>query len=428
MPSLPAMFAFSSLLATAFLVLPLVVAIRSMVQRQGLGGIDSRLVMLLAFTAIVLLRPLNYVATLVTADAPAICLMALCLLILRSTLQSPRWVVAAGCSLMMTLSVACKQNMLIAGLIVTASVFFFFGRRFALQFFGFTFLWIVGSMAIATGIYGNLQVIYLNNVVVPSHIPVVPGRMAHGATLLYEYASSLLLFMVGTGMMWFLTTYRGREHFKPQSRRFVIVFFVISVAFVPSSLRTFAVVGGDVNSFSHLLYFLIMGITLALAELMVSFGSQARFASALRIWILTFGFFGMGLSQVRHFDALHRAILLEPLPAMQAYEYDKQNPGLVYFPSNSIGTYLAEHRFYGSDWGVLNLSLAGQPLQRRDLLRYIPAEAKYVALPNSYGLMDYLLPFYAPHRISVQIPGLKNFSVFALERDELRTQVQDVGR
>ena len=49
--------------------------------------------------------------------------------------------------------------------------------------------------------------------------------------------------------------------------RFFFAFFAVAAVMAPVSIRTYAVVGGDVNSFSHSIYFLLLGTILAAADL-----------------------------------------------------------------------------------------------------------------------------------------------------------------
>jgi hypothetical protein len=110
------------------------------------------------------------------------------------------------------------------------------------------------------------------------------------------------------------------------------------------------------------------------------------------------------------------ALMQRTPPAVEAYKYDKQHPGEVYFPSNSVATYLAEGKFYETDWGILNLAVAGQSLRREDVFRYLPTQAEYLAVPKGFLPLYFLTPLITPHLIAAQVPGLENFSVYRLER------------
>ena len=81
-----------------------------------------------------------------------------------------------------------------------------------------------------------------------------------------------------------------------------------------------------------------------------------------------------------------------------------------------MATYLAEGKFYETDWGVLNVSVAGIKLQSKDVFPYLPANAKYVAMPKGFLPLYFLTPLIAPHLIAASLPGLENFSIYLLER------------
>jgi hypothetical protein len=409
-----AMFAAGSLMATLYLLLPIYLAIRRLVLSGRLGRSDGRFLLLFGFVAIVFLRPLNYVATIASADSPAICLMALSLLILYWDLERPQWTTAALSSLALVASVGCKQNMLIAALVVIAAAFYGFSRRFAWRYLALTAIWVALLFAIVPAIYGNLHVIYFNNVVIPSHIPVIKRNFFFGGYEMGQYSALLLIFLVGMEILRsFSATAGERNQARP---RFTLAFFAVAAIMVPVSIRTYAVVGGDVNAFSHAVYFLLLGTILWSGGLIVPLRENGRTVRALELWMTSGLLLLLASGMPTRFTWQEVAIMRRTPPAVEAYRYDRQHPGEVYFPSNSVATYLAEGKFYETDWGVLNLAVAGQSLRREDVFRYLPAQATYLAVPKGFLPLYFLTPLIAPHLIAAQVPGLENFSVYRLER------------
>jgi hypothetical protein len=407
-------FAAGSLMTTSFLLLPLCLVIRRLVRTGGLRRSDGRLLLLFGFVAIVFLRPLNYVATIVSADSPAICLMALSLLVLYWNLERPRWTTAALSSGALAASIGCKQNMVVAAVVVVVAVFYFFGRRFAWRYLVLTIFWGALLLGITAAIYGDLRVVYFNNVTIPSHIPVEKGNLFFGSYQMYEYSAALMLFLAGMGILRFHSS-AGAESLQARPR-FALAFFAVAAAMAPVSIRTYAVVGGDVNSFSHSIYFLLLGTILVTADFIVSAGPEGRMAKTLEMWTISGALLLLASGMPLQFNRQAIVIMHRTPVSVEAYRYDKKYPGEVYFPSNSVATYLVEGKFYETDWGVLNLAVAGQSPKREDVFRYLPSEAKYLAVPKDFLPPYYLFPLITPHLIHAKVAGLENFSVYLLER------------
>ncbi len=405
-------FAAGSLLSTFLMLLPLALALGFQVKGNRLSRSDAWLLFVFGFVALVFLRPFNYVVSMVDSDAPAICFMTLSLLILYWKLEAPSRAMPAWSSLLLVLSIGCKQNMLVAGIVVLLTTVYFFGRAVAVRYVAWTILWGVCALGTVAAIYGNLRVVYFNNVTVPTHIHVEKGSLVFGTYDTYQYGAALVLFLVGVCLIWFLSAAEAR----PRSGRFLLAFFAVAAVMVPVSIRTYAIVGGDANAFSHALYFLLVGSILTAAELIAALGRQPRPVAALRCWTIAAAFLLLASGAPMRFDRARIQLMRETPAALAAYRYDLQHPGEVYFPSNSVATYLAEGRLYETDWGVLNLTVAGQALNRQDVLRYLPPDAKYLAVPRGIVQPEYLYPFFSPHRIPAKVPGLENFWVYLLER------------
>jgi hypothetical protein len=407
-------FAAGSLMATCYLLLPIYLALRRLVAKGGLERSDGLFLLVFGFAAIAFLRPLNYIATIASADSPAIFLMALSLLILYWDLERPRWTSAALSSLALAASVGCKQNMLIAAVVIVAAVFYGFNWRFAWRYLALTVLWSAFLLGLVAAIYGNLHVVYFNNVVVPSHIPVERRNLFFGSYQMYEYSADLLILLAGMGILRSLPS-AGAARLQSQPR-FILAFFAVALAMAPVSVRTYAVVGGDVNSFSHSVYFLLLGTILATANFLIAARPDGRMARACELWMIAGALLLLASGMPTRFTWQEIDVMRRPLPAVEAYRYDRRHPGEVYFPSNSVATYLAEGKFYETDWGVLNVSVAGIKLQSEDVFPYLPANAKYVAMPKGFLPLYFLTPLIAPHLIAANLPGLENFSVYLLER------------
>ena len=409
------MFAASSLLATALVMLPLFLAIWHF-KRGGLHRAESRMLLLFAFAAVAFLRPLNYITAYVTADSPAICLMALALLVLYWNRERQKWTVAALSSLCLAASVGCKQNMLVAALVILIGVFIFFSRRFFRAYLVFAAVWSALALVAAVAIYGDLRVIYFNNVTVPRHFPSAKAQLFLGAYQVYQYGAFLVFFVAGAALICAISS-SGIHEWRAPTHRFRWTFFAVAAALIPSSVATYAALGGDANSYSHFLYFLLLGGIVTVAELMAATPAEADLRSNLGLWTMACGLLLLASGLPLRFDPARIGVMRQVPPALRAYRYDRLNPGEVYFPSNTIAVYMAEKNLYQSDWGMFNLIAAGEPLDRNELFRYVPEKAKYFAFPKGVMPPYYLFPFFAPHLIPAQVEGLDGFNVYLLERN-----------
>ena len=184
-----------------------------------------------------------------------------------------------------------------------------------------------------------------------------------------------------------------------------------------SDMRFYAVLAGDVNDLSHGLYFLVLGVVIVGFELMALVRSNPKAMMALRVFIAAGALTLIGSGLPTRYNAEWKAKVRKTPSGVEVFDYAKRNPGQVYFPFNPIGQYLAERRFYTTEWGVMNLQFANQQFTREEILKYIPEQAQYVAIPRDYLIddPDAVIPYVAPHRISAKVAGLENFEVYRIE-------------
>jgi hypothetical protein len=416
LPSVMTIFVAGSLLATAFLVVPFAFAAYSFAKTRDLILLDWGPLVLLALTAVGSLHTLNYVASHVTADSPAIGLMALAALLLYFHREQPRWTIAAWSSLATVLSIGCKQNMIIGGFVIALGVWFCFPRRFWWTFIAWIAAFSLAAVGAVIAIYHDLGAIYFNNVVIPSRYPVIVANLFPGTYRLFESTAVLLLTFTGMSLIWFLT--KGSQKW-PRVSPFILTFFGISAALALPSIRIYAASGGDVNDFAHATYFLLMGVFVAGGEVIVLNRSQPQAVSAMRILTVVAALTLLGAGLPTRYTAEWKEKMRQTPAAVQAYEYCKRNPGHVYFPYNTIGVYFAERKFYHTEWGVMIPVVAGERFTREEIFKYIPENAQYLALPRGYipdhrGMLGALL--VARDAAPVNIAGLEAFDVYPIER------------
>jgi hypothetical protein len=418
LPTVRTIFAGGSFLATAFLAIPLVLVACSFAKKYRLLFSDWAPMMLLPLTAIASLRPLSYIATLVTADAPSTCLMALSVWFLYRDCRAggqPSRKSAVYSSLALALSLGCKQNMVFAAVAVIACVFYFFGRKFGGLYLILTAIFGILGIGLVIGVHHDIRAIYFNSVLVGLRFTVIKANLFPGAYRVFENTAVLGLILVGMWLVYWLT--KGHESRAPIPR-VIFIFFVVAATLSLSDIRFYAVLAGDVNDLSHGLYFFVLGLVVFGFELLVRTRSNPNTKMALRILVAAGALTLVAAGLPTRYNAQWKTRISHTPSGVEAYEFDKQNPGQVYFPFNAIGVYLAEHRFYTTEWGVMNLEFAKQQFTRAEILKFIPEKAQYVAMPRDYLVDDpgAVIPYVAPHRLEASVPGLENFVLYRIER------------
>ncbi len=418
LPTVKSVFVGGSLLATAFLVIPLAVVTRFYAKHNALAFSDWRPILLLPLTAIASLRPLNCIATLVTADAPSTCLLAFSAWFLykdcrAGELPTRRNLIYS--SLSMALGLGCKQDMVFAALALIACVFYFFGCKCGLSYLAFTALFGIMSLGIVVAVYHDIPAIYFNSVLVGLRYTVVKANLFPGA---YRVFANTAVVGLPLAAMWLVGFVTENEDSKSGVPKISALFFVIAATSAVSDVRFYAGGGGDVNDLSHGLYFLILGFLVVGFELLTLAGRKSKATFALRTIALAGALTLVAAGLPLSYNAQWRAKIKRTPSAVDAFAFDKQHPGQVYFPCNAIAIYLAEHKFYTTEWGVLNLEFARQRFSREEILKFIPANAQYVAIPRDYITDDSgaVIPYVAPHQVEASVPSLENFLLYRIER------------
>ncbi len=419
LPTLQSVFAGGSFLATAFLAIPFALVARYFVKEYGFTLSQWGPLLLVPFTAIAALRPLSYIATFVAADAPSTCLMAISIWLLyrgsRGGAQ-PTAKTAIYSSLALALSLGCKQNMVFGAVTLIAVAFYFFGRKFGRLYLAYTAIFGLLALGLVVAVFHDIRAIYFNSVLIGLRYTIVKANLFPGAYRLFENASVLGLILIAMWLVLFLT--KGSEP-RLQDSRPILIFFLVAGVIGLSDIRFYAVRGGDVNDLSHGLYVFILGLVVAGFELLVLTRSNPKATLALRIIAVAGALALIGSGLPTRYDAAWKLKVRHTPSGVAAYEFDKANPGQVYFPFNPVSVYMAEHRFYTTEWGVVNLWLAYQSFTPREILKFIPEHARYVAMPRDYMEDDagVVIPYVAPHLVQAVVPALeKNFVVYRIER------------
>jgi hypothetical protein len=191
----------------------------------------------------------------------------------------------------------------------------------------------------------------------------------------------------------------------------LLIFPVMALALLPGSLLGMFLAKGDQNALSPFVYFALLSV------LMFVYGSVARGLQVANYWTAA-ALTAAGLLVPMAMEGLRPAALSEawqPGKSEIAFAYARKHPGQVYFPDHPLTEYLAEGRFYHSDWGVGNYLVARIPLPAEAIWKSVPPQALYVAYP-SLAPGYYLLPFLASHGRTHAISELPGFEVYEIER------------
>ena len=394
-----------SMLALGFYSLPLIYVMARFRREPRRSSVAAAGMPLLFFSFTLCAAPLAYSSTYLHADAPALGFGGLAACILFFHHQSTQWTAPWICALMTILAMGCKQSVLPLAVILPAIAFFLESRAFFARYL--IALPVLGASA-ALFFLHDASGIFLNAWTIPRRFPLEWSKAPVVLSVLHESCLPLLF----TGVAMAIAALSVPSKISSTERRLLVIFPAVAVVLLPGSLMGMLLRGGDQNALSPFVYFALLSL------LGLVYGSTSNAWPVAPYWagaiLATAGL----LVPVAMREQLSPSSLKQALDRGSseiAFEYDRRYPGRVYFPDHQLSVYLAEGRFYHSDWGVGDYALAGFPIGAPAVWNNIPAQAAYVAYPI-LAPGDWLLPYIAPHRIVHYIPELPGFEVFEIER------------
>ncbi|MBC8105158.1 MAG: hypothetical protein H7Z14_01095 [Anaerolineae bacterium] len=175
-----------------------------------------------------------------------------------------------------------------------------------------------------------------------------------------------------------------------------IMFPIAGIFMVPSALLGFLKVGGYVNNFSLTHTFVALTASALLIRLYAQIRSLLRAPesatidapvspSLVRALVLA----ALALLVLWDWpDVLIKpkraanmyAVIADPWNNQQEtiYEFAKSEPGLVYFPWNTLATLLAERRLYHFEWGIHDRTEAGIKPSDEQIIAHLPPKIRFV--------------------------------------------------
>ena len=362
---------------------------------------------------ILYLEPLRYSCIRIHADAPAIFFGALAMIALcrGKRLNTLGLLASAACAV---LSVWAKQPFI--GVPIGLCIFIAItqGRRQLLRYFLFLVLAGAAISAVFAVTFG-VHELYFNLLWVPAHQPwknsskigalfqnfrwlitiAFPVFVGLAACIIYLYRKSKLS----------LASLRSFT-----SRKIWFASLVVGVCSLPLSVMGASKMGGDVNSFSLCLFFLLLALMLLLQEAMIS-AADSQLCNIAHASILAL--MGVAMS----FTVLFIALIpthLRSLPDTEqevAFRYVLAHPGQVYFPWFPLVHLMAEHADYNSGYGLWDHVAAGVVPSEQEFRTHMPSSAESVAFGrdgnthvSDMNLMTYL-PGYICASRNPELPG-----------------------
>jgi len=193
---------------------------------------------------------------------------------------------------------------------------------------------------------------------------------------------------------------------------------IVSLFMVPTSVLGRVKAGGDVNTLSPALYFLVAAVTLALTRFSSdSLSSSARprgsSVKVLLILLIT----GLTYANMVKFTGIGPILYgLSSNEQKVAYEYAKTHPGEAYFPTHPLSSLLAEGKLYHHAYGLFDRELSGFQVTSERFRAHVPAEIRLVAfLPAKGSVGAYVLKYLPEFSKQVTIDELPGWIVYMRE-------------
>lgn len=224
-----------------------------------------------------------------------------------------------------------------------------------------------------------------------------------------------------------------------------MVFLVSGIFLVPTTLLGRVKVGGNVNTLSFALYFILAAVTLVLQQALIkSFAQDQELADnepeneLVKVEelnksdsIVTNGSMPKSISPrligilasillvqivVTYFPAwdyisykLSQSANFFDNPRQRELEYTLKHPGKMYFPWNPLAGLMAEGKLYHFSYGLVDRDLAGFPITLEHFQEHLPSQLKYIATPPE----DFVIKKYLPDfNRQVQIPELSTWLIY----------------
>lgn len=268
----------------------------------------------------------------------------------------------------------------------------------------------------------NPQGLFFNMITIPSHQPWEGGDNKLGVIL--SAAEELIGYcllqgvIVGVGILLTLPDKLAKLKTWIQDNPWLL-FVMVSLFFIPTSLLGRVKVGGDANGM-YTVYFLTLTANLILLKQTSNLSTESGqdilqpvSQTGLLSIVLMFTLYNINLpipyiSKVlpNFFNNVHQVV----------YDYSRNHPGQVYFPWHPLSVLMAENKLYHIDSGPFDRYLAGCPISQKDFLAYLPENFTMIAIPawaderGEYG--KFYLHYLPDFTQKIEVPELSGFVVY----------------
>jgi len=359
---------------------------------------------------------LTYSASTVYADAPALGFSAVACAILYYRKRNDNILLLLLAALLSVFAVWTKQTLVPMLFALPTYILLTDGYK---SFRRYILCLCVSGVAVSTLFLSifNSKNLWFNIVTIPSHCPWQFSESRIVALLTATYHLIRESFLPLTILIFCSICQLSLSSNSPNKLKVWLssnqwtMLAMVSLFMVPTSILGRVKLGGDVNTLSPTLYFLVAAVTLALTR----FGSDSLSSSArpkgnsvkvLLILLIT----GLIYANVAKFSGIGRILYgLSSNEQKVAYEYAKNHPGEAYFPTHPLSSLLAEGKLYHHAYGLFNREISGFRVSREHFLAHIPTNIRLVAFRSYGGSMGKYVLNYLPEfskRVTIdELPG-----------------------
>ena len=333
-------------------------------------------------------------------DAPALGLGALACGVLYQRKTKSHTLVFVSSAVLAIFSVWAKQVMFPIVLALPIYVWLAKGRRAFISYC--LCLTIVGlSISMIVLIIFNPKALFFQMFTHLSQVPWTGIEMnqnlfSTSLKVLYELLKNSLIAIIilGLYLIFQLLDWRNKIRFRGligcrsiqefcQKNPWILP-ILVAIFMTPSSILAKIKYGGDINSFSFTIYFLLAGALLALVQsnLALKYLSQERAITCLpqgaTIFLLLYFIYTSEPFNMKKSLKNINTIMQQKLPVQIAYDYAKKHPNTVYFPRLPIVTLMSEGKMYHFEYTVYERKLSGFPVSEQHFQAYIPDNLQQV--------------------------------------------------
>lgn len=342
------------------------------------------------------------------ADAPALGFVGLGAICLAGR-EGMRWKLVGGALLMM--AAFSKQNFLPVALVGPAIVWWRDGLRPAAACLAGAAGAAIVLLLLSRWLLGSWEDLFFNLVTVPVGAGFSERSLAVAArALAVDMAPALCVSGI---CLLLLLRKRGLAGSTALTEAGMMM--LLSLALWPTSVAGFMKLGGYPNALAPGVYLAIFAACFA-AHTAMGLGRQVP------LGIAVFSVLAAALAMPVVL-AYHREWKGVPATwSQRAFDYERRDPGQVYFPANPLASLMASGRTYHMDDGLYCRAVAGYTVSKEQLMRYLPERFSHVAcIPGGRDLLSRSTDGALDDRLEPDRPaGLEGWDVVRFIRDASR--------